>query len=102
MLINRETTTSRPVVFSVPPPDDISAMPTPLTPPDSAQKYPPSDMCLPDHKGALSEEQLTPSSGSDLQMGEFSLRQNVQKPIHVIEITTSPGLPNPIPAQEDL
>ncbi|KAJ8268414.1 hypothetical protein COCON_G00135860 [Conger conger] len=68
MLINRETTTSRPVVFSVPPPDDLSAMPTPLTPPDSAQKYPPADMCLPDHKGALSEQQLTPSSVSDLPM----------------------------------
>ncbi|XP_064202361.1 transcription factor E2F5 [Anguilla rostrata] len=74
MLINRETTSSRPVVFSVPPPDDISAVATPLTPPDSAQKYPAGDLCRPDHKGALSEQQqqqqqlLTPSSVSDLQM----------------------------------
>ncbi|KAJ8336840.1 hypothetical protein SKAU_G00380600 [Synaphobranchus kaupii] len=74
MLINRETTTSKPVVFSVPPPDDISAIPTPLTPPASVQKYPAGDLCLPDHKGALAEqqqqqqEQLTPSSVSDLQM----------------------------------
>ncbi|KAJ8272777.1 hypothetical protein GJAV_G00093320 [Gymnothorax javanicus] len=73
MLINRETATSKPVVFSVPPPDDMSAIPNPLTPPDSAQKYPADDLCLPDHKGALSEQeqhlqQLAASSVSDLQM----------------------------------
>ncbi|KAG7455177.1 hypothetical protein MATL_G00253770 [Megalops atlanticus] len=69
MLINRETTTSKPVVFSVPPPDDISAMPTPPSTPASGHKYPAAvDLCLPDQQVALPDQQLTPSSVSDLQM----------------------------------
>ncbi|KAK2860712.1 hypothetical protein Q7C36_004878 [Tachysurus vachellii] len=66
LLINRETCGSRPVVFSVPPPDDICAMPTPPSTPASLQKYPiTSESCSLEHshlKSPLPEHQLTPLS----------------------------------------
>uniref|UniRef100_A0A4W4DP78 E2F/DP family winged-helix DNA-binding domain-containing protein n=1 Tax=Electrophorus electricus TaxID=8005 RepID=A0A4W4DP78_ELEEL len=66
MLINRETGSSKPVVFSVPPPDDIYTMPTPPSTPASQQRFPiPSDPCSMGHtqlKSPASEHQLTPSS----------------------------------------
>ncbi|KAK3567517.1 hypothetical protein QTP86_019936 [Hemibagrus guttatus] len=66
LLINRETCGSRPVVFSVPPPDDVCAMPTPPSTPASLQKYPiTSESCSLDHsqlKSPLPEHQLTPLS----------------------------------------
>ncbi|KAB5579577.1 hypothetical protein PHYPO_G00196610 [Pangasianodon hypophthalmus] len=66
LLINRETCGSRPVVFSVPPPDDICAMPTPPSTPASLQKYPvTSESCSLEHsqlKSPVPEHQLTPLS----------------------------------------
>ncbi|XP_060779044.1 transcription factor E2F5 isoform X2 [Neoarius graeffei] len=64
LLINRETSSSRPVVFSVPPPDDLCAMPTPPNTPASLQKYPiASESC------GLEHSQLTPlSTSSNLHM----------------------------------
>uniref|UniRef100_A0AAY5F3T7 E2F/DP family winged-helix DNA-binding domain-containing protein n=1 Tax=Electrophorus electricus TaxID=8005 RepID=A0AAY5F3T7_ELEEL len=74
MLINRETGSSKPVVFSVPPPDDIYTMPTPPSTPASQQRFPiPSDPCSMGHtqlKSPASEHQLTPSSTPpDIHMG---------------------------------
>ncbi|XP_030629167.1 transcription factor E2F5 [Chanos chanos] len=67
MLINRETSSSKPVVFSIPPPDDIAMMPTPPSTPAGQQKFPlPSaefcglQPCL--LKDTLPENQHTPSS----------------------------------------
>ncbi|KAI4872481.1 hypothetical protein NFI96_017472 [Prochilodus magdalenae] len=56
ILINRETSSSKPIVFSVPPPDDVYAMPTPPSTPAGLQRYPvsSSEPCTP--------HQLTPSS----------------------------------------
>ncbi|XP_046706686.1 transcription factor E2F5 isoform X2 [Silurus meridionalis] len=66
LLINRETRGSRPVVFSVPPPDDICAMPTPPSTPACLQKYPiMSESCGLEHsqlKSSVPEHQLTPLS----------------------------------------
>ncbi|KAG9273987.1 transcription factor E2F5 [Astyanax mexicanus] len=68
MLINRKTSGSKPVVFSVPPPDDVSAMPTPPSTPAGLQRYPisSSDPCGLEHSQlespASPEIQLTPSS----------------------------------------
>ncbi|XP_027025248.1 transcription factor E2F5 [Tachysurus fulvidraco] len=66
LLINRETCGSRPVVFSVPPPDDVCTMPTPPSTPASLQKYPiTSESCSLEHshlKSPLPEHQLTPLS----------------------------------------
>ncbi|GAA6108442.1 leucine-rich repeat and coiled-coil domain-containing protein 1 isoform X2 [Tachysurus ichikawai] len=66
LLINRDTCGSRPVVFSVPPPDDVCAMPTPPSTPASLQKYPiTSESCSLEHshlKSPLPEHQLTPLS----------------------------------------
>ncbi|XP_072544248.1 transcription factor E2F5 [Salminus brasiliensis] len=67
MLINRETGGSKPVVFSVPPPDDVCAMPTPPSTPAGLQRYPvsSSELCGLAHsqlKSPTSEPQLTPSS----------------------------------------
>ncbi|XP_051552912.1 transcription factor E2F5-like [Myxocyprinus asiaticus] len=67
MLINRETSCSKPVVVSVPPLDDISAMPTPPSTPAGLQRFPISSAELCDLKrGQLkspaAEHQLTPSS----------------------------------------
>ncbi|KAI5627918.1 transcription factor E2F5 isoform 1 [Silurus asotus] len=65
LLINRETRGSRPVVFSVPPPDDI-CMPTPPSTPACLQKYPiTSESCGLEHsqlKSSVPEHQLTPLS----------------------------------------
>lgn len=75
MLINRETSCSKPVVVSVPPLDDISAMPTPPSTPAGLQRFPISSADLCDLKrGPLkspaAEHQLTPSSTSpDIHMG---------------------------------
>uniref|UniRef100_A0A4W4DPB1 E2F transcription factor CC-MB domain-containing protein n=1 Tax=Electrophorus electricus TaxID=8005 RepID=A0A4W4DPB1_ELEEL len=76
MLINRETGSSKPVVFSVPPPDDIYTMPTPPSTPASQQRFPiPSDPCSMGHtqlKSPASEHQLTPSSTPpDIHMGTW-------------------------------
>ncbi|XP_051555873.1 transcription factor E2F5-like isoform X2 [Myxocyprinus asiaticus] len=67
MLINRETSCSKPVVVSVPPVDDISAMPTPPSTPAGLQRFPISSTELCDLKcGQLkslaAEHQLTRSS----------------------------------------
>uniref|UniRef100_A0A3B3T3Z4 E2F transcription factor CC-MB domain-containing protein n=1 Tax=Paramormyrops kingsleyae TaxID=1676925 RepID=A0A3B3T3Z4_9TELE len=59
LLINRETSSSKPVVFSVPPPDDISAVPTP---PDTPASLPKSSVDLrtpSDRKVSLADPQLT-------------------------------------------
>nr|XP_046178623.1 transcription factor E2F5 isoform X2 [Oncorhynchus gorbuscha] len=75
MLINKESGSSRPVVFSVPPPEDLSSMPTPPTTPADLQRFPlPSDSAhfpspvthhISEHKMAplrRHDEDLTPSS----------------------------------------
>ncbi|CAB1325964.1 unnamed protein product [Coregonus sp. 'balchen'] len=75
MLINKESGSSRPVVFSVPPPEDLSSMPTPPTTPADLQRFPlPSDSAhfpspvkrqISEHKIAplrRHDEDLTPSS----------------------------------------
>lgn len=75
MLINRETSCSKPVVVSVPPIDDISSMPTPPSTPAGLQRFPISSIDLCDQKrGPLkspaAEHQLTLSSTSpDMHMG---------------------------------
>ncbi|XP_062849048.1 transcription factor E2F5 [Trichomycterus rosablanca] len=65
LLINRETSDSRPVVFSVPPVDDVCAMPTPPSTPASLQKFSTPEPCgleLSRFKSPVSDHQLTPSS----------------------------------------
>lgn len=79
MLINRDTDGSTPVVFSVPPTDELCPMPTPPNTPAGLQRYPLSssqassssssyyysqDSLCSDHQMALTdhEEVLTPSS----------------------------------------
>ncbi|XP_066538280.1 transcription factor E2F5 [Hoplias malabaricus] len=67
MLINRETNGSKPMVFSVPPPDDVFAMPTPPSTPAALQRFPVSSSEFygsvnSQHKSGASEHQLTPSS----------------------------------------
>lgn len=74
LLINRETCSSRPVVFSVPPPDDICAMPTPPSTPANLQKYPiTTESCGLEHsqlKSPAPDAQLTPlSTPPDFHMG---------------------------------
>ncbi|KAF4089685.1 hypothetical protein AMELA_G00069280 [Ameiurus melas] len=64
LLINREAGGSTPVVFSVPPLDDICTMPTPPSTPASLQKYPISSCDL-EHtqvKSPVPGHQLTPLS----------------------------------------
>ncbi|XP_053484110.1 transcription factor E2F5 isoform X2 [Ictalurus furcatus] len=64
LLINREACGSTPVVFSVPPLDDICTMPTPPSTPASLQKYPISSRDL-EHtqlKSPVPGHQLTPLS----------------------------------------
>ncbi|XP_056277389.1 transcription factor E2F5 isoform X4 [Pseudoliparis swirei] len=83
MLINRDSDSTRPVVFSVPPTDDICPMPTPPSTPASLQRFPfstsvystPSycsqDSLCCDHQMVLPEldEVLTPTSTPpDVQM----------------------------------
>ncbi|GLD50898.1 transcription factor E2F5-like protein, partial [Lates japonicus] len=86
MLINRDSESTIPVVFPVPPTDDICPMPTPPTTPASLQRFPlstsvystsntTSSYCsqdsLSDHQMVLPEhdEVLTPSSTPpDVQM----------------------------------
>lgn len=80
LLINRETSCSRPVVFSVPPPDDVCAMPTPPSTPASLQKYPiTSESCGLGHnqlKSPVPEHQLTPlSTPPDVHMGNSLLHR---------------------------
>ncbi|XP_066579383.1 transcription factor E2F5 isoform X3 [Amia ocellicauda] len=67
MLINRESVSSKPVVFSVPPPDDLSTMPTPLSTPAVLQKFP-SVQPLPEHRVPLPEHHLAQTRTVDLQM----------------------------------
>ncbi|XP_030017146.1 transcription factor E2F5 [Sphaeramia orbicularis] len=88
MLINRDSDFTAPVVFPVPPTDDICPMPTPPSTPASLQRFPLSttaystsnstfscssqDSLCPDHQMVLPEhdEVLTPSSTPpDVQMG---------------------------------
>ncbi|XP_029931107.1 transcription factor E2F5 isoform X2 [Myripristis murdjan] len=88
MLINKDSAASKPVVFCVPPTDDICAMPTPPSTPADVQRFPHScssystsntssfsscsqDSLCSDHQMALPEhdEVLTPSSTPpDVQM----------------------------------
>ncbi|KAM4605236.1 transcription factor E2F5 [Polymixia lowei] len=86
LLINRESASSRPVAFAVPPTDDISAIPTPPSTPAGLQRFPLStasystsntsssscsqDSLCTDHQMAPSEHDvLTPSSTPpDVQM----------------------------------
>ncbi|KAI3374790.1 hypothetical protein L3Q82_021345 [Scortum barcoo] len=87
MLINRDSDSTVPVVFSVPPTDDICPMPTPPSTPASLQRFPLStsaysssnttssycsqDSLCSDHQMVLPEhdEMLTPSSTPpDVQM----------------------------------
>lgn len=86
LLINRETPSSRPVVFSVPPGDDASVLPTPPSTPASMQRFPLSSsyisssyssgcsqdsLCADHHQMALQDNALTPSSTPpDVQMGK--------------------------------
>lgn len=75
MLINRETNHSKPVVVSVPPIDDISAMPTPPSTPAGLQRFPISsaelcDMKRSQLKSSTAEHHLTQSSTPpDVHMG---------------------------------
>ncbi|KAG7267204.1 hypothetical protein CRUP_003203, partial [Coryphaenoides rupestris] len=83
LLINRETPSSRPVVFSVPPGDDTSVLPTPPSTPASLQRFPLSSsyisssyssgcsqdsLCADHHQMALQDNALTPSSTPPVQM----------------------------------
>ncbi|XP_074545001.1 transcription factor E2F5 isoform X2 [Halichoeres trimaculatus] len=83
MLINKDLDSTVPVVFSVPPTDDICPMPTPPSTPASLQRFPLStsqysssshcsqDSLCSDHQVVLSEQDavLTPSSSPpDVQM----------------------------------
>ncbi|XP_072567355.1 transcription factor E2F5 isoform X1 [Paramormyrops kingsleyae] len=68
LLINRETSSSKPVVFSVPPPDDISAVPTP---PDTPASLPKSSVDLrtpSDRKVSLADPQLTSAPAADVHI----------------------------------
>ncbi|KAG7329966.1 hypothetical protein KOW79_006188 [Hemibagrus wyckioides] len=97
LLINRETCGSRPVVFSVPPPDDVCAMPTPPSTPASVQKYPiTSESCSLEHnqlKSPLPEHQLTPlSTPPDVHMecdSESPSTQCLLMPEPLVEPETS-------------
>lgn len=94
MLINRETSCSKPVVVPVPPVDDISAMPTPPSTPAGLQRFPISSAELCDLKrGPLkshaAEHQLTPSSTSpDMHMGTAFIHTD-PVPYGVIDICTT-------------
>ncbi|KAJ8011335.1 hypothetical protein DPEC_G00057070 [Dallia pectoralis] len=78
MLINKDSGASQPVVFCVPPPEDLTSMPTPPTTPAALQKFPLASAPGPvtrnafDHQMATlrqCDEDLTPSSTPpDLQM----------------------------------
>lgn len=91
MLINKDSDSTLPVVFSLPPTDDICPMPTPPSTPASLQRFPLSTSLYPtsnttfsycsqdslcsDHQMVLPEhdEVLTPSSTPpDVQMGKKS------------------------------
>ncbi|XP_031720898.1 transcription factor E2F5 isoform X1 [Anarrhichthys ocellatus] len=93
LLINRDSDSTIPVVFSVPPTDDICTMPTPPSTPASLQRFPLStsvysttnttsssycssqDSLCSDHQMVLPEhdEVLTPSSSPpDVQMACYS------------------------------
>ncbi|KAG5841866.1 hypothetical protein ANANG_G00171580 [Anguilla anguilla] len=72
MLINRETTSSKPVVFSVPPPTTSRPWPRPSPPRTARRSIPPATCACRTTRGRCPEQQqqqlLTPSSVSDLQM----------------------------------
>ncbi|KAI1901344.1 hypothetical protein AGOR_G00033370 [Albula goreensis] len=90
MLINRETSTSKPMVFSVPPPEDIAAMPTPPSTPASMQKYPTPQLGLRDHKGAPPDSQLTPGSVSDLPI-DCNPQMMISEPLSCPAVVTETG-----------
>ncbi|KAL1280457.1 hypothetical protein QQF64_015057 [Cirrhinus molitorella] len=82
MLINRETSCSKPVVVPVPPVDDISAMPTPPSTPAGLQRFPISsaELCNLKHrplKSPAAEHQLTPSSTSP----DMNMECNSESPV---------------------
>ncbi|TRY97651.1 hypothetical protein DNTS_035472 [Danionella cerebrum] len=82
MLINRESSCSKPVVVSVPPVDDFSAMPTPPSTPAGLQWFPVSltDLCDQKHglqKSTEAEHQLTPDSEST----DIHMECNTESPV---------------------
>ncbi|MGH0141924.1 UNVERIFIED_CONTAM: hypothetical protein FKN15_030848 [Acipenser sinensis] len=65
LLMNRESSSSKPVVFTVPPPDDLSVMPTPPATPATPQKAP-SARHLPE-QASLLEPHIPQTSTADMQ-----------------------------------
>ncbi|XP_058876262.1 transcription factor E2F5-like isoform X2 [Acipenser ruthenus] len=65
LLMNRESSSSKPVVFTVPPPDDLSVMPTPPATPATPQKSPPAQH-LPE-QASLMEPHIPQTSTADMQ-----------------------------------
>ncbi|KAK6492308.1 mRNAion factor E2F5-like [Huso huso] len=65
LLMNRESSSLKPVVFTVPPPDDLSVMPTPPATPATPQKSPPARH-LPE-QASLMEPHIPQTSTTDMQ-----------------------------------
>ncbi|MGH0159858.1 UNVERIFIED_CONTAM: hypothetical protein FKN15_043697 [Acipenser sinensis] len=73
LLMNRESSSSKPVVFSVPPPDDLSVMPTPPATPATPQNSPPARH-LPE-QASLLEPHIPQTSTAEMQ-SDCSLLQS--------------------------
>ncbi|RXM92546.1 Transcription factor E2F5 [Acipenser ruthenus] len=69
LLMNRESSSSKPVVFSVPPPDDLSVMPTPPATPATPQNSPPARH-LPE-QASLLERHIPQTSTAEMQSGMY-------------------------------
>ncbi|MGH0134883.1 UNVERIFIED_CONTAM: hypothetical protein FKN15_067581 [Acipenser sinensis] len=67
LLMNRESSSSKPVVFTVPPPDDLSVMPTPPATPATPQNSPPARH-LPE-QASLLEPHIPQTSTAEMQSG---------------------------------
>lgn len=86
MLINREQGSSKPVVFSVPPLEDLSSMPTPPTTPAGLQRYP-----LPSAQG---QGQTPSSSPSGIQDQGPSINHKMAPLQHNDDLTPSSTPPD--------
>ncbi|XP_010218773.1 PREDICTED: transcription factor E2F5 [Tinamus guttatus] len=75
LLINKESSSSKPMVFPVPPPDDLAQPPsqpaTPVTPPKPAPATP-----NPPEQGGLNQEQHLPQTPVTETPSDSSLQQN--------------------------
>lgn len=83
MLINRETRGAKPVMFSVPPPDDVYPMPAPPSAPADLQRcsLSSSENCSLEQehlKSPATKHPLTPSSTlPDIHMGLLNMLPNI-------------------------